>query len=368
MLYVYQQETWPAFLWDSQALIGLLSQVRNLQGKIVGRMESVGFKLRDEAYLESMTIEILKSTEIEGEVLHPEQVRSSLARRLGLDIAGLVPSNRNVDGMVDLMLDATTHFQEPLTKERLFDWHAALFPTGRSGMYRIRVGAFRVDSTGPMQVVSGPMGKERVHFQAPDSELVDAEMNVFLAWLNNERSIDPVLKAGIAHLWFVTIHPFDDGNGRLARAITDMLLARSDGVARRFYSMSAQIRKERKQYYHILEQTQKGTLDITLWLEWFLECLLNALYDSEKTLGKVLRKHEFWIGHAATPLNERQIKIINLLLDDFFGKLTTGKWAKIAKCSTDTALRDIQDLMQKDILKKDGAGGRSTNYLLRVAE
>lgn len=368
MRYLYQQETWPAFLWDSQVLIGPLSEVRNLQGKIVGRMESIGFKLRDEAYLETMTIEILKSTEIEGEVLHPEQVRSSLARRLGLDIAGLVPSDRNVDGMVDLILDATTHFQEPLTVERLFDWHAALFPTGRSGMYRIRVGAFREDTTGPMQVVSGPMGKERVHFQAPDSEVVDAEMDVFLTWLNNERSIDPVLKAGVAHLWFVTIHPFDDGNGRLARAITDMLLARSDGVARRFYSMSAQIRKDRKQYYQILEQTQKGTLDITLWLQWFLECLLNALRTSEETLAKVLRKHEFWIRHATTSLNERQIKIINLLLDDFYGKLTTGKWAKITKCSTDTALRDIQDLMQKDILKKDDAGGRSTNYLLRVAE
>lgn len=341
-----------------------LAKVRNLQGKLIGKMEALGFQLREEAALETLTIEILKSTEIEGEMLNPEQVRSSLARRLGMDISGLVPSDRNVDGVVDLVLDAIRNYQDPLIKERLMDWHFSLFPTGRSGMYKIKVGDWREDTTGPMQVVSGPMGKEKVHFQAPDSEQLDSEMDMFFHWVNNENTIDPVLKAAIAHLWFVTIHPFDDGNGRIARAITDMLLTRSDGVAQRFYSMSAQIRKERKGYYNILEQTQKGTLDITKWLEWFLDCLLNALEGSEEILEKVLQKHRFWIRHSTTQLNDRQIKLINKLLDGFYGKLTTGKWAKIAKCSNDTALRDIQDLLEKEILVKGTAGGRGTNYLL----
>lgn len=341
-----------------------LAKVRNLQGKLIGKMEALGFQLRDEAALETLTIEILKSTEIEGEMLNPDQVRSSLARRLGMDISGLVPSDGNVDGVVDLVLDAIRNYQDPLTKDRLLNWHFSLFPTGRSGMYKIKVGDWREDTTGPMQVVSGPMGKEKVHFQAPDSKQLDSEMDMFFHWVNNEDTIDPVLKAAIAHLWFVTIHPFDDGNGRIARAITDMLLTRSDGVAQRFYSMSAQIRKERKGYYNILEQTQKGTLDITKWLEWFLHCLLNALEGSEEILEKVLQKHRFWTRHAITQLNDRQIKLINKLLDGFHGKLTTGKWAKIAKCSNDTALRDIQDLLEKEILIKDAAGGRGTNYLL----
>lgn len=366
MPFVYQLADWPDFKWDSRSLIEPLAEVRHLQGKIVGRMESMGFSLRDEAHLETMTIEILKSTEIEGEILHPEQVRSSLARRLGLDMAGMVPSDRDVDGIVELMVDATTHYQEPLTKNRLFDWHAALFPTGRSGMYRIQVGAYREDSTGPMQVVSGPMGNERVHFQAPPSNIIEAEMDAFFTWVNRKNAIDSVLEAAIAHLWFVTIHPFDDGNGRLARAITDMMLTRSDGVSQRYYSMSAQIRKERKAYYDMLEQTQKGTLNITPWLKWFLHCLRNALKESENILEKVLRKHRFWVMHASTTLNDRQIKMINLLLGDFYGKLTTSKWATIAKCSSDTALRDIQDLLQKEILIKNEAGGRSTNYILKV--
>ena len=361
---IYQNKTWPRFFWDSQMILTLLAKVRNLQGKLIGKMEALGFQLRDEAALETLTIEILKSTEIEGEILNPEQVRSSLARRLGMDISGLVPSDRNVDGVVDLVLDAIRNYQDPLTKDRLLDWHFSLFPTGRSGMYKIKVGGWREDTTGPMQVVSGPMGKEKVHFQAHDSEQLDSEMYIFFHWVNNENTIDPVLKAAIAHLWFVTIHPFDDGNGRIARAITDMLLTRSDGVAQRFYSMSAQIRKERKGYYNILEQTQKGTLDITKWLEWFLDCLLNALEGSEEILEKVLQKHHFWTRHATTQLNDRQIKLINKLLDGFYGKLTTGKWAKIAKCSNDTALRDIQDLLEKEILVKDAAGGRGTNYLL----
>lgn len=364
MRYIYQNKTWPRFFWDSQKILTLLAKVRNLQGKLIGKMEALGFQLRDEAALETLTIEILKSTEIEGEMLNPEQVRSSLARRLGMDISGLVPSDRNVDGVVDLVLDAIRNYQDPLTKDRLLNWHFSLFPTGRSGMYKIKVGDWREDTSGPMQVVSGPMGKEKVHFQAPDSEQLDSEMDMFFHWVNNEDTIDPVLKAAIAHLWFVTIHPFDDGNGRIARVITDMLLTRSDGVAQRFYSMSAQIRKERKGYYNILEQTQRGTLDITKWLEWFLHCLLNALEGSEEILEKVLQKHHFWTRHATTQLNDRQIKLINKLLDDFYGKLTTGKWAKIAKCSNDTALRDIQDLLEKEILVKDAARGRGTNYLL----
>ena len=364
MRYIYQNQAWPRFFWDSQVILTTLARVRNLQGKLIGKMEALGFQLRDEAALETLTIEILKSTEIEGEMLNPEQVRSSLARRLGMDISGLVPSDRHVDGVVDLVLDAIRNYQDPLTKDRLLDWHFSLFPTGRSGMYKIKVGDWREDTSGPMQVVSGPMGKEKVHFQAPDSERLDSEMDIFFHWVNNENTIDPVLKAAIAHLWFVTVHPFDDGNGRIARAITDMLLTRSDGVAQRFYSMSAQIRKERKGYYNILEQTQKGTLDITKWLAWFLDCLLNALEGSAEILEKVLQKHHFWTRHATTQLNDRQIKLINKLLDGFYGKLTTGKWAKMAKCSNDTALRDIQDLLEKEILVKDTAGGRGTNYLL----
>jgi Fic family protein len=328
-------------------------------------METLGFNLRDDASLETLTLEVITSTEIEGEILNPEQVRSSIARRLGLDIAGLVPSDRNVDGVVDMVLDAVQNYRLPLTKERLFDWHYSLFPTGRSRMYKIKVGAWRDDDTGPMQVVSGPMGMEKVHFQAPASDQIDREMDQFLLWLNNEETIDPVLKAAIAHLWFLTIHPFDDGNGRIARAITDMLLSRSDGLAQRFYSMSAQIRQERKAYYQILEKSQKGTLDITPWLEWFLQCLLNALRASAETLAKVLIKHRFWTQHATTTLNERQVKLLNRLLDGFNGKLTSGKWAKIAKCSSDTALRDIRDLINKDILVKDTEGGRSTNYILK---
>lgn len=366
--YIYQYESWPNFIWDNQAIITTLGHVRNLQGKLIGKMEYLGFSLRDEASLETLTLEIIKSTEIEGEILNPEQVRSSIARRLGMDIAGLIPSDRNVDGVVDMVLEAIQNYQRSLTKERLFDWHFSLFPTGRSGMYKIKVGSWRDDSTGPMQVVSGPMGIEKVHFQAPSSDLIDEEMNEFLNWFNNENTIDPVIKAAIAHLWFVTIHPFDDGNGRITRAITDMLLTRSDGVAQRFYSMSAQITIERKAYYEILEKSQKGTLDITNWINWFLNCLLNALKASEEVLAKVLTKHKFWTKHAKTALNQRQVKILNKLLDGFKGKLTSGKWAKIAKCSNDTALRDIQDLIKKEILIKESAGGRSTNYILNEIE
>ena len=363
--YIYQQDDWPNFKWDFEKLTPLLAQVRHLQGKLIGKMESLGFDLRSEANLETLTLEAFKSNEIEGEILNSEQIRSSLARRLGMDISGLVASDRNVDGVVDMMLDATIHYQQSLSEDRLFGWQSALFPTGRSGMSKIIVGSFRDDTNGPMLVVSGAIGRARVHFEAPAAIQLKKEIAAFIRWFNNENDLDSVLKAGLAHFWFVTIHPFDDGNGRIARTITDMLLARSDGVSQRFYSMSAQIRKERKQYYDVLEKSQKGSLNITDWLEWFLNCLYNTLNASEKILERVLIKHQFWNKNATAVLNSRQVLMLNKLLDGFTGKMTSSKWAKITKCSADTALRDIQDLIKKQVLKKDLAGGRSTNYELK---
>lgn len=363
--FIHQKDKWPNFTWESDEFINLLSEARNLQGRLLGKMESLGFELRNEALLDTLTLEVLKSSEIEGEILNPEQVRSSIARRLGIEISGLVESERNVDGIVEMMIDATSNYFKPLTAERLFDWHAALFPTGRSGMYRITVADWRKDTTGPMQVISGAMGKEKVHFQAPDSSLIENEMRQFLEWFNKNEKTDLVIKAAIAHLWFVTIHPFDDGNGRITRALTDMLLAQSDKSTQRFYSMSAQIRFERKQYYEILEKTQKGNLDITEWIQWFLSCLINALKSTDTVLNRVLFKADFWNKHSKTIINERQKELLNRLLDGFEGKLTSSKWAKIAKCSKDTAIRDINDLIDKDILQKDAAGGRSTNYELK---
>lgn len=362
--FIYQQFNWPNFTWENDELIYLLSETRSLQGRLIGKMESLGFDLINEATLGTLTLDVIKSSEIEGEYLNADQVRSSIARRLGLEIAGSVESDRNIDGVVEMMLDATQHCFETLTAERLFNWHAALFPTGRSGMHKITVADWREDTTGPMQVVSGAMGKEKIHFQAPDSSLVEKEMNLFLAWFNNNQKMDLVLKAAIAHLWFVTIHPFDDGNGRIARALTDTLLAQSDNSNQRFYSMSAQIRKERKEYYEMLERTQKGKLDITEWITWFLNCLINAIKSTDTELAGVLFKANFWSKHSKTLLNERQKKLLNKLLDGFDGKLTSSKWAKIAKCSKDTAIRDINDLIYKDILRKEPAGGRSTNYEL----
>ena len=362
--YIYQKENWPNFTWNTENIVNLLSEARNLQGRLIGKMESLGFELRNEALLDTLTLDVLKSSEIEGEVLDLNQVRSSIARKLGMEFAGSVDSERNVDGVVEMMIDATQNCFKPLTADRLFDWHAALFPTGRSGMTKITVADWRKDTTGPMQVVSGAMGKEKVHFQAPDSELVNNEMFLFLDWFNNYDEIDLVLKAAIAHLWFVTIHPFEDGNGRITRALSDMILARADKSNQRFYSMSAQIRKERKGYYEILEKTQKGNLDITEWIKWFLQCLISALKSTDSILGQVLFKADFWNKHSKTIINERQRKLINKLLDGFDGKLTSSKWAKIAKCSKDTAIRDINDLINKNILRKEPAGGRSTNYEL----
>ena len=378
MKYIHQLNVWPKFIWDYEKILALLGSVRNRQGRLMGRMEAIGFPLRSEALLQTLTLDVLKSSEIEGEILHPDQVRSSIARGLGMNIAGLVSSDRHVDGVVEMMLDATQKFDKPLTKDRLFDWHACLFPTGRSGMRKIVAGAWRDDSRGPMQVVSGPLGRERVHFEAPDAARLDVEMKDFLKWFNCAAAIDLVLKAGIVHLWFVTIHPFEDGNGRIARAITDMQLARADDSAQRFYSMSVQIRKERNAYYAVLEKIQKKTysknadhisvrekgIDITDWLEWFLACLDRALVTTEISLANVFRKARFWELHPSGLINERQRVMINRLFDGFEGKLTSSKWARIAKCSQDTALRDILELVKKGILVKDSAGGRSTSYLL----
>ncbi|HEV8721181.1 MAG TPA: Fic family protein [Candidatus Binatia bacterium] len=362
--YIYELADWPHFQWDQKKLAVPLAVLRHRQGRLVGRMETLGFSLRAEATLQTLTLDVLKSSEIEGEILDRNQVRSSIARRLGIDIGGLTPADRNVEGVVEMMLDATQSYSAPLTVEQLFGWHAALFPTGYSGMRKIAIGRWRADSKGPMQVVSGAVGRERVHYEAPPAKRLKKEMAAFLKWFNGTDQTDPVLRAGLAHLWFVTIHPFDDGNGRIARAIADMALARSEQSSQRFYSMSAQIRTERKTYYEMLEKTQKGGLDVTPWLEWFLGCLDRAFDGTEKTLGSVLQKARFWEVHAAAQLNDRQRLMLNKLLDGFEGKLTSSKWAKIAKCSQDTALRDILDLVNQAILAKDTAGGRSTSYSL----
>ncbi|RYC66969.1 Fic family protein [Spirosoma sordidisoli] len=363
-MYIYQYSHWPHFHWDQNRLINTLADLRHKQGRLIGQMAGLGFSLRAEAMLQTLTLEVLKTSEIEGEILDQDQVRSSIAKRLGIETFGLVPVDRDVDGVVEMLLDATQQYDKPLTKDRLFDWHAALFPTGRSGMFKIMVGDWRNGNAGPMQVISGPLGKERVHFQAPDASVLDHEMQAFLDWFNSEIALDPVVKAGIAHLWFVTIHPFDDGNGRIARTIADMQLARADRSAQRFYSMSAQIRKERNAYYDALEKTQRGDLDITNWLEWFLGCLDRALSATDEILSSVLLKARYWEWLSTKTLSERQRMMINKLLDGFDGKLTTSKWAKIAKCSQDTALRDIHNLIEQGVLIKDESGGRSTSYLL----
>jgi Fic family protein len=363
--YVHERPDWPELQWDRSTLAEKLASVRHRQGRLIGRMEGLGFPLRSQAVLQTLTQDVLKSSEIEGEILDQDQVRSSIARRLGIDIGGLTPADRDVEGIVEMMLDATQKYEEPLTTERLFGWHAAMFPTGRSGTTRITVGAWRDDKSGPMQVVSGPIGRERVYYQAPEAARLEAEMHAFLAWFNAKTDLDPVLEAGLAHLWFVTIHPFDDGNGRIARAIADMSLARSEESPQRFYSMSSQIRAERNAYYDILEKTQKqDSLDVTPWLAWFLSCLDRAFEGAETILAAVFRKAEFWKKHATAPLNARQRDILNRLLDGFEGKLTSSKYAIIAKTSPDTALRDITDLVDRNILRKDDAGGRSTSYSL----
>lgn len=364
--YIYQRKSWTDFSWNEKKISVLLAQVRNLQGRLLGKMTSLGFHYQTEATFENTMLDVLKSAEIEGEKLNKQQVRSSVARRLGLNVAGLINSERNIDGIVEMMLDATQNHNELLTEERLLSWHAALFPTGYSGLYKIDVACYR---KGEMQVVSGALGNEKVHYEAMNAENVKAEMDAFLAWLNTDNSQDSVIKAAIAHFWFVTIHPFDDGNGRIARAICDMLLARSDESKQRFYSMSKQINNERKKYYNAIEKTQHQTesSDLTFWLEWFLNCLKNALLSSEKTLQSVLRKADFWTQNAQTSFNERQIKVLNALLDgNFRGKLQSSKWAKMCKCSQDTAIRDIKALIENGILQQEESGGRSVNYSLKI--
>jgi Fic family protein len=363
--YIHELSDWPKFRWDEGRLATPLAAARHLQGRLVGQMEALGFKVREEAVLRTLTEDVLKSSEIEGEKLDADRVRSSVARRLGIDIGGLQPADRHVEGVVEMMLDATQHYNQPLTAERLFGWHASLFPTGRSGMHRITVGAWRDDRTAPMQVVSGPVGRERVHFKAPAAERLEEEMQRFLEWFNGDATIEPVLKAALAHLWFVTIHPFDDGNGRIARAIADMSLARSEGSSQRFYSMSAQIRDERGEYYGILERTQKGTMDVTPWMEWFLSCLTRAIEGAQAALAGVIDKARYWEKLRDVPLNERQRLVINRMLEGFEGKLTTSKWAALTKSSQDTALRDIQQLVERGVLIRNPAGGRSTSYSLQ---
>jgi Fic family protein len=366
-MYIYERSTWPRFTWKRDRIAALLADVRHRQGRLVGNMEALGFKLRQDAVLQTLTVDVLKSSEIEGESLDTQQVRSSVARRLGMDIGALRPADRHVEGIVEMMLDATRHYDQPLTDERLFAWHASLFPAGRSGMAKIRVGAWRDDKMGPMQVVSGPFGKERVHYQAPPAKRIAGDMRAFLSWFNADAEMDPVLKAGLAHFWFVTIHPFGDGNGRMARAIADLALARSESSPQRFYSMSAQIRQERAAYYDILEKVQQGDMDITAWLEWFLECLARAIAGAQTTLAAVLAKARFWEAIADVTINDRQRLVLNRLLDGFEGKLKTSKYAKLAKCSQDTALRDILYLVDCRILARSEQGGRSTSYELAPA-
>ena len=365
-MYIHERKEWPEFHWDQAALADLLADVRHLQGRLLGRMEEIGFRLREEATLQTLTEDVVKTSEIEGEKLDAAQVRSSIARRLGLDIGALPRVDRNVEGIVEVMLDATRKYDKPLTQERLFGWHAALFPTGRSGMQRITVGGWRTAESGAMQVVSGAVGREKVHYEAPASDLLKKEMAHFLKWLNDKSPTDLVMKSALAHFWFVTIHPFEDGNGRIARAIADMMLARSEKSPQRFYSMSSQIQRERDAYYDVLESSQKGALNITPWVKWYLNCLRHAITSSEELLDAVLVKARFWKTHAGESFNERQHKVINRLLDGFEGKLTSSKWAKLTKCSQDTALRDISELVDRKILAKDEAGGRSTSYKLHL--
>ncbi len=383
MTYIHEQPHWPVFSWNSKTLTTKLAAVRNQQGLLLGRMASLGFSLQEESSLINLTQDIVKSSAIEGEFLNPEEVRSSIARRMGLEMAGLIPSSRNIDAIVDMILDATIHYDEPLTSERLFRWQAALFPTGQSGLYKIKTGAWRSKESGPMQVISGPIGKEKIHFETPSAERLESEMDQFLAWFNNETSsqlsdsesmdsIDPVLKAGIAHLWFITLHPFEDGNGRIARAISDMALSQADQTNKRFYSLSSQIESERKNYYQQLESQQKGRLDITPWLEWFLDCLDRSITNADILLSKVLYKAKFWeqvhqeTQQAGLMLNPRQVLILNKLLGDFEGYLNSSKYAKLAKCSQDTAARDIRELLELKILIQNLGKGRSTSYQLGV--
>jgi Fic family protein len=360
--YIYEYDNWPEFTWDNKKIGGILGKVRHLQGTIFGQMGALGFSIKQETNLSTLTLDVLKSSEIEGEFLNSEQVRYSIARRLGIEYAGIVHVDRKVEGVVEMMLDATQNYDTLLDQERIFGWHAALFPSGWSGMHRIGTGSYR---DGEMQVVSGPMGKEKLHFQALSPNEVKKEMDVFIDWFNNETEMDEVLKAAIAHFWFIIIHPFDDGNGRISRAISDMLLSRSEKSTQRFYSLSNQILVEKKRYYEILQKVQYSSGDITDWLDWFLNCFFRALENTDETLKRVYKKADFWDKNKETVLNSRQRLMLNKMFDGFDGKIKSSKWAKITKCSADTALRDIKDLIEKGILRQEESGGRSTNYELK---
>ena len=363
--YIHEHPDWPRFRWRNEDTLQLLAAVRHNQGRLMGQMESLGFEFRQEALVRTLTQDVVKTSEIEGERLDEKPVRSSIARRLGMDVAGLNEPDLQVEGVVEMMIDATGNYDQALTSNKIFSWQAALFPSSRSGMRRIRVGSWRDDASGPMQVVSGPVGRERVHFQAPAANRIEAEMQLFLGWFNAPSRTAEVLKAALSHLWFVTIHPLDDGNGRVARAVADMLLARSERTSQRFYSMSGQILQERSDYYEVLERTQKGTLDVTIWMQWFLRCLDRAIAGAQEALGAVLEKARFWDSVRDVSFNARQRKMLNRLLDGFQGKLTTSKWAKICKTSDDSALRDITELLELGILVRSAAGGRSTSYTLK---
>lgn len=362
--YIWQASDWPNWRYDIARLAAPMAAVSLAQGRLLGRLADVGLGLRDTASLAALTEDVVRSSEIEGESLNVASVRSSIARRLGVDIGALAPVDRHIEGMVEVVLDATANYKMPITAARLFAWHAALFPTGYSGLSKITIGQWRDDVAGPMQVVSGPIGRQRVHFQAPPARELPDEITRFLNWINGPADEPPLLRAGLGHLWLLTLHPFDDGNGRIARALGDLLLARADASPQRFYSLSAQIQRERKRYYEMLEQTQKGSLDVTEWLLWFLESLQRAVMQAHSSLDAVLQRARFWQTYAGMAFNERQLKMLTRLLEGFEGKLTSSKWAAIAKCSPDTALRDINELMQRGILQKSPAGGRSTSYEL----
>jgi len=362
--YIWEAGDWPYWRFDLAQLASPMAEVSRAQGRLVGRLADVGLALRDQASLAALTEDVVKTSEIEGETLNVASVRSSIARRLGVDIGALAPVDRHVEGVVEMVLDATVNCNGTVTRERLFGWHAALFPTGYSGLSRINVGRWRDDANGPMQVVSGPVGRQRVHFEAPPAQQLEAATTLFLDWIDAASDVPPLIKAGLGHLWLVTLHPFDDGNGRIARAVGDLLLARAEGSPQRFYSLSAQIQRERKGYYEILERTQKGSMDVTAWLLWFFGALQSAVELAHLGLDAVLARARFWRQWAEAPMNERQVKLLNKLLDGFEGTLTTSKWAAIAKCSTDTALRDITDLVARGVLRKTAAGGRSSGYEL----
>ena len=366
--YIWQQTDWPTWSYDATTLSILLANAHQAQGRLLGKMQSLGFGVQQQTSLQVLTDDVLKTSEIEGEFLRPELVRSSVAKRLGIDIGGLSDSDRTVDGIVDIVVDATSKHAQDLSLDRLLSWHAALFPLGYSGIHKISAGQLRDDRLGPMQVISGAIGREKVHFEAPPASCLRSEITQFLNWFNASQSLDPYLKAGIAHLWFVTIHPFDDGNGRIGRAIADMALSRADQSRDRFYSLSSQIMKERQGYYLHLERSQKGSLDATEWLAWFLQCLINAIDSANSNLYSTLAKTQFWQHWQGVPFNERQIKLLNRLLDGFEGNLTNKKWSLIAKCSADTALRDITDLLDRGVLSRGSSSGRSTHYLIKQPE